>query len=102
MAEFIYVLRPVRTDMLETGLTGREGAALADHFAYLQALATDGSVLMAGRTVTTGPETFGLVLFQAADEAAAHSIMRNDPAVRDGIMTAEVWPFRVALVGTQG
>lgn len=102
MTEFIYVLRPVRTDMLEKGLTGREGASLADHFAYLQALAADGSVLLAGRTVTTGPETFGLVLFQAADDAAAAAVMKNDPAVRDGIMTAEVWPFRVALVGGAG
>ena len=102
MAEFIYVLRPVRADMLETGLTGREGAALADHFAYLQALATRGVVRLAGRTVTTGPETFGIVVFEAADEAAAHSVVRNDPAVRDGIMAAEVWPFRVALVGASG
>ena len=102
MAEFIYVLRPVRADMLETGLTGREGAALADHFAYLQAQAARGVVRLAGRTVTTGPETFGIVVFEAADEAAAHSVVRNDPAVRDGIMTAEVWPFRVALVGASG
>jgi uncharacterized protein YciI len=102
MAEFIYVLRPVRAGMLETGLTGREGAALADHFAYLQAQATRGVVRLAGRTVTTGPETFGLVLFDARDEAAARSVMQNDPAVRDGIMTGEVWPFRVALGGAAG
>jgi uncharacterized protein YciI len=75
---------------------------LADHFAYLQAQATRGVVRLAGRTVTTGPETFGLVLFEAGDEAAARSVMQNDPAVRDGIMTGEVWPFRVALGGAAG
>jgi hypothetical protein len=52
---------------------------------------------LAGRTLTTGPETFGIVVFEALDLAAASAVMTGDPAVAGGVMTAEVFPFRVAL-----
>ncbi len=54
---------------------------------------------LAGRTLTTGPETFGIVVFEAPDPAAASAVMAGDPAVAGGVMTAAVFPFRVALAG---
>ena len=95
--EFVYQLRPVRAGMLAEGPTEAEGRILAAHFAYLQELTGRGVVLLAGRTLTAGPETFGIVVFRTSGEAEARSLMAGDPAVRDGIMTAELFPFRVAL-----
>jgi uncharacterized protein YciI len=44
-----------------------------------------------------GDKTFGLAIFEAADEAAARRPMESDPAVAAGVMTAELHPFTVVL-----
>jgi uncharacterized protein len=38
-------------------------------------------------------------VFHAANEAAAREIMNQDPAVRKGVMNAELFPFKIALIG---
>ena len=100
MEQFVYVIRPTRADMLSAGLTEAEEAIIGTHFAYLSDLTDEGVVKMAGRTLTTGPESFGVVVLEAPDEAAARAIMEDDPAVKEGVMSAELLPFRVALFGT--
>jgi uncharacterized protein YciI len=37
------------------------------------------------------------VIFEAEDETAARSFMTDDPAVRAGVMTAELHPFHVSM-----
>jgi len=96
MSEFLYRLLPARPAMLTEGLTPEEHAAVAAHFAYLQELAAAGVVLLFGRTQTTGPDTFGIVIFRAESADAAHRIMADDPAVQARVMRAEVFPFRIA------
>jgi uncharacterized protein YciI len=96
MPEFLYRLLPARPAMLTDGPTPEERAAIAAHFAYLQELAAAGVVLLFGRTQTTGPETFGIVIFRAESADAAHRIMADDPAVQARVMRAEVFPFRIA------
>ena len=54
-------------------------------------------MLMVGRTQTTTPDTIGLAVFLAKDEAEARSIMQSDPAVKEGVMRAELFPYRIAL-----
>jgi uncharacterized protein YciI len=44
-----------------------------------------------------GEKTFGIAIFQAADENAAREFMNADPAVMAGVMTAELHPFAVVL-----
>ncbi len=44
-----------------------------------------------------GDRTFGIAIFEAADEADARAFMEADPAVAAGLMTAEVHPFAVVL-----
>jgi uncharacterized protein YciI len=100
MPQFAYLLRPVRPGMLAEGPTPAEERVVGEHFAYLEDLTAKGSVKLAGRTLTTGPETFGICILEAADEAAARALMQDGPAVRHGVMTAELFPFRVALWGT--
>lgn len=96
--EFIYVLRPSCADMLRTGPTPRESEIIARHFGYLQDLCRRGIVVLAGRTTTDDEQTFGICVFRAHSSAAAELLMRADPAVNEGVMTATLSPFRIALL----
>lgn len=97
MPQFAYRIRPFRIGMLAEGPTEREARVVGAHFDYLQALTAAGQVRLAGRTLTADERSFGIVVFEAADEAAARALMEADPAVREGVMRAELFPFRVAL-----
>jgi len=96
-SQFLYRIVPTRAEMLVSGPTERERDVIDAHFAHLQKLAADGVVLMAGRTVDTGPATWGIVVFQAASLAEAEAMMRGDPAIAQGVMHCELFPYRVAV-----
>jgi hypothetical protein len=97
MPEYIYVLRPARLEMLTDGGTAEENRIVGEHFAHLQRLTAEKTAVLVGRTQTSGPETFGIVVFNAQDEAEARCIMQSDPAVQQGVMTANLFPFHIAL-----
>lgn len=97
--QFLYVLRLVPRLRDETIWTDADHAAVGRHFAYLKTAAERGQVILAGRTTEPLDRTFGLVVFEAADEAAACAFMASDPAVAGKIMTAELHPYRVAVRG---
>ncbi len=94
---FLYRIRPTRPAMLSEGPTPDEARIVGEHFAYLQGLLADGRLYMAGRTDTTGPQTHGLALFRADSPEQAQAVLDADPAVRQGVMVGEVFPFRLAL-----
>jgi uncharacterized protein len=96
-SHFLYRIRPTRPAMLSEGPTQRESAVVAEHFAYLEQLVAAGTVLMAGRTLGPAEQAFGLVVLAAESESAALALMQDDPAVKQGVMQAELFPFRVAL-----
>ena len=96
MDEYLYLLRAVRPRMVTDGPTSEEARVLSDHGAYLGRLASEGTVLLAGRTQEADERTLGIVIFRAEDREAAEQIAREDPAVRAGVMEAEVRAFRVA------
>lgn len=97
LPQFLYRIQPTRPGMLLEA-TPEEAAIIGEHFAYLQRLMAEGALILAGRTTNTDPSSFGVVIFQAADEAAARAIMQGDPAVQQGVMRAELYPYRVALI----
>ena len=99
MQEFLYRLQLVRGDMLRTGPTDSEQAVVAEHFAYLQNLSAHGVIILVGRTLTTDENTMGLTIFRAESEEAARQIVNSDPAVKKGLMTATLYPFKVILQG---
>jgi uncharacterized protein YciI len=88
--------------MLIDGPTEHEAKIVGEHFAYLSKLTEQGVVLMAGRTLTADESTFGIAVFVAATTAQAIAIMEDDPAVRHGVMRAELFPYRVALWSKAG
>jgi len=97
--EFLYRLTPVRIEMVTVGPTPEEQAIVSEHFAHLETLTAQGVVLLVGRTQDNSPNTFGIVIYQAESTEQALAIMNSDPAVRKGIMRAELFPFRVGLAG---
>lgn len=88
--------------MLTDGPTEREAQIVGEHFAYLSKLTGEGTVLMAGRTLNADEHTFGIVILIAATTEEARAIMNNDPAVKHGVMRAELFPYRVALWSKAG
>ncbi|MFL5803143.1 MAG: YciI family protein [Roseiflexaceae bacterium] len=53
--------------------------------------------MLAGRTLNTDPSSFGIIILRADTEATARGIMEDDPAVQQGVMRAELFPYRIAL-----
>jgi len=102
MPQFLYRIKPTRQAMLADGPTEREASIVDRHFRYLQRLLDAGVVLMAGRTLSTDERAFGIVVFTAPSEAAAADVVQDDPAVKLGVMTAELFPYRVALWAPTG
>jgi uncharacterized protein YciI len=95
--QFIYVLRLVPRLHADSIWTKEDKAALERHFVRFQEAAKSGQLILAGRTSEPGDKTFGIAIFEAADEDAARKFMQEDPAVAGGLMTAELHPFAVAL-----
>ncbi len=99
---YLYRIQPQRVEMLSEGPRPEEEAAIERHARYLQSLVDEGRVLLAGRTLVTDETSFGLVILRAASEEEARRIMREDPAVAEGVMHSELFPFRVAMAGPAG
>jgi uncharacterized protein YciI len=96
---FLYTTRPSRLGLVTEGVTDEESHILSAHLDYLQSLAEQGVLLLAGRTQDADATTFGIVLFRAAGMAEARAIMEDDPAVRHGVMHGELHPYRIAIQG---
>ena len=100
LKQYLYVLRVVPRLRLPEGWTERDNAVVAAHFERLKRLTEEGTVLLAGRTQGLSADDFGLVIFEAASDAEAQALMEADPVVREGLMTARLFPYRVALMHT--
>jgi uncharacterized protein YciI len=94
--QYIYFLRlrPEYRDF--SRWTEHEEGIVQRHFDKLQNLTEEGTVILAGRTTTENPT--GIVVFFAASDEEAEMLMQEDPAVKEGLMEAELHPFRVALL----
>jgi uncharacterized protein YciI len=84
--------------MLTEGPTEKESEVTSQHFAYLTGLLEKGVLILAGRTLNDDESTFGITILNAENKDIAQQIMRDDPAVREGVMRAELFPYRVALI----
>jgi uncharacterized protein len=102
-SEYLYRIQPTRLAMLHDGPTPDEARTIERHFHYLRSLTARGVVVLAGRTLNTDGSSFGIVTFYAESEVAARAIVDGDPAVQAGVMRAELFPYRIALMApTEG
>ena len=84
--------------MLTQGPTQLEKDVITRHFSYLSDLTEKGVMILVGRTQNNDEQTLGIAIFEAIDESAARTLMENDPAVAEGVMLAELFPYQVALM----
>lgn len=96
MFQWLVIAKTTRLEMLLES-TLEEDEIIDQHVAYLQDLTQKGVLILAGRTLNTDESSFGVTIFEAEDETAAREIMENDPAVKNGIMAASLFPYRVAF-----
>lgn len=94
MNRYVYIVRPLRPDM-PNAMTEAEERIVGEHFEYLKSALTEGTLLLAG---PCEDGEFGIVIFQAESPEAAEEFMAGDPAVKQGVMSAELRAFRVSLM----
>ena len=93
--EFLYRVSATRAGMVTEGPTEAEKTIVEQHFNYLKSLTERGIVLVFGRTLNRDAGAFGIVIFRAGSKEEAESTMNNDPAVKQGIMQALLYPFQL-------
>ncbi|MBS4063426.1 MAG: hypothetical protein KGZ74_02650 [Chitinophagaceae bacterium] len=83
----------------EKNWTANDQAIVGQHFQRLVKMKEAGTVVLAGRMdlPLNDPEMKGLVIFYAKDEKEALDFMLNDPAVKNKIMIAKVFPYGIAV-----
>jgi len=94
MTSWVYFLHPPREDFAAT-MTAAEADALSAHWAYLQGLLAEGTLVLAGPTL--GTTNTGIAIFDAPDRAAAEAVMAGDPAIAGGVVLGELHEMRVSL-----
>jgi uncharacterized protein YciI len=72
---------------------------VGEHFNYLKELFEKGVMKFVGKTDydVSHADNHGYAIFEAEDEVSALDIMKNDPCIVQGVMTARLHPFRIAL-----
>jgi uncharacterized protein YciI len=95
--QFIYVLKLIPRLLDQASWTEAEKKVVQVHFERLQALQKEGKVILAGRTLNMDPTGFGIVILEVDSEEEARQLMEQDPTVKEGMMTAQLFPYRVAV-----
>lgn len=96
--QFLYRLKLVPRLLEPSAWTEADHEVVAIHFERLQELRAEGKLILAGRTLNEDETQFGLVILEVGSEAEARELMETDPAVTGGVMTATLFPYRVALI----
>jgi uncharacterized protein YciI len=96
MNQYIYTVQVVRQAMLDSP-TEEEQRIAGEHLAYMQGLMNSGTGIFAGGLQVRDSRHFGLMVYQAEDDAAAKTVLHNDPAVHARIMRGRWFPYRIAL-----
>ena len=95
---YIYVLKLTSGYFDDNNWKEKDMETIQVHFKHLQDMLSEGKLVMAGRTDVENSKTLGIVVFEADSFGDAVKIANDDPAVKAGIMSAEVFPFRLALM----
>lgn len=97
--EFAYLLRPAFDQSFLARATQDERNVFEQHGEWLEARYAEGRVRFAGRCYD-GP--LGLIVLDAENEEEARRLMEQDPSVRHGVQSAELYPFKTFLAREHG
>ncbi|GIV34871.1 MAG: hypothetical protein KatS3mg031_2406 [Chitinophagales bacterium] len=100
MLHFIYLLRLAPRFACQKNWNEETRHIVALHFEYLKNYCGEGTVILAGRTSLGSDDIFnqGIVMLELPSIEAARNFMDQDPAVREGVMIAQLFPFSIALM----
>ena len=98
MKQFIYVLKLKPSLQVAENWTKMDEISVNNHFNKLKVLLSEKKLVLAGKTDGLNQDTFGLVILEVNSEEEAREVMLSDPAVADGVMTATLYPYSVALM----
>jgi uncharacterized protein YciI len=93
MSDWLCIIRPPRPTFMEDS-TPEEDEVMRAHFGYLKSLLDEGRLILAGPSLEP---PFGVIVFEAEDEAEAQRVIAADPSVASGLQTPELHPFRASL-----
>lgn len=96
--QFLYQLKLIPILLDESNWTDKENSIVQRHFEELQSWHQQGKLILAGRTLNMDSSGFGIVILEVDSEEEAINLMQSDPAIKEGIMTAVLFPYRVALI----
>ncbi|WXG44066.1 MAG: YciI family protein [Promethearchaeati archaeon SRVP18_Atabeyarchaeia-1] len=91
---FAYVLRLTRREAFGN-FSPKEQAVVDEHFEYLKKGLAEKRVILAGPCLDG---EFGIVIFRATSIKDAESFMKNDPAIKKGVMAGDLHSFRVSIM----
>ena len=94
MEQYVYLIRSARNNFLQT-MTPEEEAVMGEHFNYLKDMLDKNQLIMAGPCLDGA---FGIVVFESESLDSATEFMHNDPAVKSGVMSGELHPYRASLL----
>jgi hypothetical protein len=78
-------------------MTESERKVMQEHAVYWKGLVDDGIAVVFGLVLDpTGP--WGVAIIDVADESYARVIGTNDPAVKTGVLTFDVFPMPGSIV----
>ncbi len=96
--QFIYVLHIVPKFHDLKNWSDADNKAVGEHFARLQKMHKEGTLILAGKTENRDETMFGIVIYEADSMEKAKEIAETDPAVVAGVMTVQIFPYKVALL----
>lgn len=101
IAEYLYRLQPTRPEMLSLGTTLHEESIILQHLEYLRELTRRKILKKSGRTDANQPEIFSTVVLATDCYESAKKIMQDDPAVKNGLMRARLYLYKVDFPSEQ-
>lgn len=97
MNQYLYQLKLVQRLNSDEAWSEADRQIVSDHFNHLKNLTEKGVALIVGRTNREYEDGFGIVILQAQDWEEANAIMNSDPSIVNGIMTGNLFEYRIAL-----
>ncbi len=94
--QFFYKLIPPRPTF-DKDMTEAESQIMKQHSAYWRYLTARGAGLIFG-PVSDPKGVWGMGIMEVDDEAQARAIAADDPAVKSGLNTYEIYPMRVGII----
>lgn len=71
------------------------------HSEFVNRAVRHGRVMLVGQTETVPQDNFGMLVFEAENQAEADEILNSDPAIARGIMVGKAFPFKLLKVTDQ-